>query len=387
MIVNVSRLRQFQSCREKAYNWDELRLTSYRDADPLMIGEAYHKGSEILAKVGNIEEAVDAAEHVFRERLKGQMILPEELPEIEREVEFVRHATRAWAQHYDLADFKILWPEVSGMVPLPNTDHHCFFSHRILEEQALKTEPRGAVPTYSECTGLQPDGTPLKCYHPHYFKFRTDGVIEFYRKIWLLEQKTTSSTNRNNFWPKWNMEFQIGCYMYGVWKKTGQRPAGAMINAIIKHFKNDTTRKTENGGYKKKLDPTNVDFERDTFVYTEQMLESFEKDLIRQAHEYETSFANPALKIWRNTDNCFNYNRACYYWNRCQRLYSGLDPNIEGEFKQRSKDYVELSYYELLGLEPPKQQEETCSAETPIATTKEINSPTTSSTALTAEKI
>ena|SRR5271166_3113801 len=341
MIANVSRFKQFQACREKAFNWDELRLASYRDADPLMIGEAYHKGSEVLAKLGNIEEAVQAAEDTFRKRLEGQVILPEERPEIEREIEFVRHATRAWAQHYDTADFKILWPEVTGLVALPGLKHHCWFCHRILYPNI----------SYQLCTDTPDQQT---CWQPHYLKFRTDAVLEFYHKVWLLDHKTTSSTARNNFWPKWNMDFQMGCYLYGVWKKTGVRPSGIMINAIIKHFQRDNTRKTEGGSYKMKLDPTNVDFEREGFVYTEAMLLSFEKDLIRLANQYEAAFSNPDAGVYRNTDNCFNYNRACYYWNRCQRKYSGEQTvEIEGEFRQRDKDYVELSYFELLGVEPP----------------------------------
>jgi len=345
LIGNVSRLRQFDSCREKAYNWDELKLASYRDPDPLMIGEAYHRGSEVLAKLGNIEEAVQAAEDTFRKRLEGQLILAEERPEIEREIEFVRHATRAWAQHYDTADFKILWPEVSGLVELPGTEHHCYFCHRLLTDQPFK-----------ECPGV-----PNECLQPHFLKFRTDGVLEFYHKIWLLEQKTTSSTARNNFWPKWNMEFQVGCYMYGVWRKTGVKPSGVMINAIIKHYQRDNTRKTDSGNYRMKLDPTNVDFEREGFVYTEQMLKSFERDLIIKMNEYEAAFIDPANKITRNTDNCFSYNRACYYWSKCQRKYSGIEPfEIEGEFRPRPADYVENSYYELLGLPTPQPKEELC---------------------------
>jgi hypothetical protein len=325
-----------------------------------MIGEAYHRGSEVLAKLGDIEAAVQAAEDTFRKRLEGQMILPEERPEIEREIEFVRHATRAWAAHYDTADFKILWPEVSGMVPLPNTEHHCFFVHRILY-------PNDPNPAHALMC------IDARCRQPHFLKFRTDGVLEFYHKVWLLEQKTTSSTARNNFWPKWNMEFQVGCYMYGVWRKTGVRPSGVMINAIIKHFQRDNSRKTDNGGYKMKLDPTNVDFEREGFVYTEAMLLSFEKDLIAQANEYEAAFSNP-LKIFRNTDNCFNYNRACYYWNRCQRKYSGeTTVEVEGEFRERPKDYVELSYYELLGL-PTPEQGETCQPNEASVKTADSNS-------------
>lgn len=352
MIINTSRATQFQSCREKAYNWDQLRLTSFRDADPLMIGEAYHHGSEILSRTGDVEEAVMLAEKKFRDRLVGQMILPEELPEIEREIEFVRHSVKQWALHYDKADFKVLWPEVNGFIPLPNTLHHCWFAHNILHPN---------VP-YNECkvvfTGQFVNGVPAEgCMQSHYFKFRTDGIVEFYHKVWLLEQKTTSSTARNNFWEKFNMDFQVGCYLYGVWKATGVLPSGVLINAIIKHSVQDKQRPTGNGGYKYKLDPTNVGFEREGFTYNEQQLLSFERDLVRIANEYEDAFRQPDLKIYRNTNNCFSYNRQCYYWDRCQRKYSGQTIDMEGEFRERANDYVNDQYYDLLGLQKPQTEE------------------------------
>jgi len=306
-----------------------------------MIGEAYHIGSEILAKTGGVEEAVAGAEKRFRDRLVGQMILPEEWPELEREIEFVKHATRQWARHYDQADFKVLWPEVSGLLALPGTEHHCYFIHQLLH---------GAGEALS-CSDP-------KCIQPHYFKFRTDGIVEFFHKVWLLEQKTTSSTQRNNFWPKFNMDFQVGLYLYGVWKVTGVLPSGVIVNAIIKHSKQDRSRPTGNGGYKFMLDPTNVEFEREAFTYNETALESFGRDLANLAREYEEAFAQPDLKIYRNTHNCFSYNRQCYYWERCQRKYSGQTVDIDGEFRERSNDYVNDSYYELLGLPvPPKEGE------------------------------
>jgi len=338
MIINTSRATQFQGCREKAYNWDELRLASFRDPDPLMIGEAYHLGSEVIARTGDVEQAMHDAEKRFRQRLEGQLILEEEKPEIEREIEFVRHSVKQWAIHYDKADFKVLWPEVNGFIKLPNSEHHCYFCHRLLTDQP-----------YNECPGV-----PNECWQPHYFKFRTDGIVEFYHKVWLLEQKTTASSNRNNFWAKFNMDFQVGCYLYGVWKSTGVLPAGVLVNAIIKHSVQDRTRPTGNGGYKFKLDPTNVGFERDYYTYNEDQLLSFERDLIRIATEYEDAFKQPELKVYRNTNNCWSYNRQCYYWDRCQRKYSGQTIDLEGEFRERPNDYVNEQYLDLLGL--PKSE-------------------------------
>lgn len=312
------------------------------------MGEGYHHGSEVVSKSADVDAAMQAAEQKMRERYSGQMLLPEELPDIERNIQFAKNAVRQWAENYDKADFRVLWPEVSGCVPIPNTEHHCFFAHRLLYPD---------VP-YDQCIdGLNRVGfetfvqLPRKlCVQPHHFKFRTDGIIEMYKKVWLLEQKTTSSTARNNFWPKWNMEFQTRGYCYGVWKTTGVQVAGFLLNAVIKHSKQVTV----NGQKKMQIDPTNVGFEREPFLVNEQDMLDFEHDFVGLANEYEAAFADKAqndksFKIFKNTDNCFDYNRACYYLELCKRGHE----KREGEFRERNPDYVELEYYNLLGIKPP----------------------------------
>jgi hypothetical protein len=352
VILNSSRASAFQKCKEYAFNWDELKLLPFREADPLMIGEAWHLGQEILAKSGSPEESIAGAEKRFRERLSGQMILPEEREEIEREIEFVKHGMRAWSHHYDKADFKVLMPEVPGLVVLPNTEHHCFFVHRLL---------------YPYNAGFECNDP--RCVIPHHFKFKTDAIVEFYHKIYLLESKTTSSTERNHFWEKWNMDFQTGCYLYGITKATGMRPTGFLLNAIIKHYKKPPG--SNKSGYKMQLDPTNVDFERETFIFTPQAIDSWERELIIIAGEYEAAFQDPSHKIYRNTQGCFSYNRRCYYWDRCKRKMNGEQADLEGEFRTRPADYVDLSYYELIGIKPPQTKEELCQIQTtkPLETT------------------
>jgi hypothetical protein len=338
MIINVSRAKSFQACRQLAYNWDELRLKSHREADPLIIGEAYHLGSEVITKSADVNEAVKQAEARIRERMEGQLILPEERPNIERNIEFVKHAIVAFGEQYDKADFRVLWPEVNGCVPLPNTEHHCFFCHRLIFP---------SIP-FESCYGhnnSDENGLP-KCYQPHYLKFRTDGIIEMYKRIWLLEQKTTSSTGRNNFWKKFNLDLQVRAYCYGVWKSTGMLVSGVLVNAIIKHSKQVTL----NGEKKYQIDPTNVGFEREPIIVTQKDMEDTERELILIATDYEKAFANPTQGIYKNTNNCMAYNRVCEYWDRCLRFQE----NREGEFRLREMDYVEKQYYELMGLPAPE---------------------------------
>jgi hypothetical protein len=328
MIINISRTKAFQTCQQYSYNWDELRLYPHREADPLVMGEGYHLGSEIISKNADVNKAVQATETRMRERYSGQMILPEERADIERNIEWAKHAVAQWAENYNRADFRVLWPEVSGCVELPNTDHHCWFCHRLLHPE---------IP-FDQCT-------KGGCHIPHLFAFRTDGIIEMYKHIWLLEQKTTSSTARSNFWPKFQLDNQIRGYCYGVWKTTGILVNGVLVNAIIKHSKQVTI----NGEKRYQIDPTNVGFEREPILVTKDDLLDFERELILLAGQYEHTFANPEL-IVKNPSSCFNYNRQCYYFDRCKRHQQDFD----GEFAVRNQDYVEQEYYKLLGLSNPE---------------------------------
>jgi len=302
------------------------------------MGEGYHLGSEVITKTASIEQAVNATEQRMRERYAGQTILKEEEPLIERNILWAKNAVRAWAEHYDRADFRVLWPEVSGCVPLPKTEHHCWFAHRYLYPDVL----------YDQCPAHDASRMdhlvvpPVKCWMPHYFAFRTDGVIEMYKHIFLLEQKTTSSTNRNNFWTKFILDNQIRGYVYGVWRATDVLVDGVLVNAIIKHSK----QKTFAGERTYEIDPNNVGFEREQILVGKQDVLDFERELILLANQYEHLFSHPEL-IVKNPDNCFEWNRQCYYWDRCKRH----DQDFEGEFKVRTPDYVEQHYVQILKQE------------------------------------
>lgn len=343
MILNISRGKFFMSCRQYTHFWDEQRLMPHREADALITGGGYHIGSEIISKTANVEEAVAKVEHDMRERYSKSLILDEEKPEMERQIEFAKRATSLWAEEYDKADFRVLWPEVKGMVVLPNTEHHCWYAHRLLQQ----ANP-AIYPDYEHCKGIgygignDSDPRKFSCWQPHRLAFRTDGVIEMYKVLYLLEQKTTSSTDRNNFWTKFQLDIQTRGYCYGIWKATGVLVNGVLINAIIKHHKQITVE----GRKKYILDPTNIGFEREPVLITKDDMLDFEKDFIKLADNYETAMRTG--DIYKNTQSCFSYNRRCYYWDICKRGFA-----LDGEFRIRDDDYVNQGYYEVLGLPNP----------------------------------
>jgi hypothetical protein len=362
MIINISRGKQFQQCRQKAYNWDELRLVPSRDAEPLLTGASYHAGVAVGFATGDWNAAVVETEKVYRKAIEGKVVLAEEKQMFEREIFIACEAVRQYSKHYISSDFTVLQPEVAFCIPLPNTLHHDWFSHRILfpfedydsccigyhfldrHNEAGKTErvvkcPCGEEWTYENLVDRNWQCTCGKyiprCIVPHYFKGRSDALISWNRMLWILEHKTAAQSQQY-WWDKFILDIQLTGYLYGVWKSIGTMPNGVLVNKILKPRKNAA-------------DPRNIGFEREPYLRTEEDLVRFERQISAIADDYELAFRDPQHRIYMNTDSCLAYNRRCYYFDRCNRH----NENREGEFAVRTPDYVEETYYEILGLPKP----------------------------------
>lgn len=336
MIINVSRATQFQECRQKSYNWDYLRLMAWREAEALMTGEAFHVGIAHYFSTRDVEASMQEAEKRYRERLVGQMVLPEEQQLIETQIELSRRMIHRYSQHYQNEPIQILMPEVKFMIPLPGTEHHCWFIHQIEHPDVLYEE----CPIESNRKGVHwgdlRSEEGFNCWAPHYFTGKTDAVISWRNMIWLLEHKTAVNTG-DIFYKRFRLDKQTTGYLYGIWKATGMRPHGFLLN-VIKKPRADVAKR----------DPFAISFEREPFIRDDATLEEFERDIIMIANDYELAYRTN--NIYKNERSCTSYNRECYYMHRCEN-HQQSDPD---EFRTRSMDYVNLAYYELLGLEPPK---------------------------------
>lgn len=331
MITNLSRIDAFQKCRRYAYNWAQLGLMPQREAEPLILGGAAHEGlAEFLAH-RDPNKAVALVETTYRERIKNEVILPEERPAIEQSIEVAKRLVRKFCDNYSDTEMQVIWPEVEFLVPLPNTNHHCWFFHQILYPH---------IP-FEQCANQNLSFPPANCWQPHYFRGKTDAVISWKGAIWLLEHKTTSYTG-DIFYDRFWLDFQPTGYLYGIGKAMGTTPHGFVLNVLKKPTKN-------------KRDQLDVGYEREFYLRTEEDLKRFEKQLIRQCDDYEKAFMmetfNPGEEYcYMNTKSCTAWNRRCYYWANCKRN----EPMIDGdEFRKRDPDYVDKTYYEILGLPVP----------------------------------
>ena len=173
-----------------------------------------------------------------------------------------------------------------------------------------------------------------KCFMPHYFKGKTDAVVQWMTKVWLFEHKTNSQAPEI-FYKRYMLDAQATGYMYGIWKTLGVRPEGFILNVIQKPYKNAK-------------DQLAVGFGREAYLRSNEDLDRFAGEFVEQANDYERAFAaadggNP-FAVYMNTKSCTNYNRQCYYMDFCQRNFVAYPD----EFNVRGEDYVESEYAKLI---------------------------------------
>ena len=330
MISNVSRITTFLECRQKdAYLWEQ-RLLPQRTPTPLLTGGAFAKGQEAFFKTENVDEALLAVEQNYQERV-GEMafVLPEEQLIYEKETKFAKMAMQLWAKKYREFGFQVLYPEVTFLVPLKGTLHHCYWMHKLLYPN---------IPFY-ECSNINDRIN-------HFIKGRCDGVVQKQGKIWLLETKTGTVTGPI-WYDQWPMDLQLTSYAWGVSKQLGIRINGIILNIVKKPHPN----------FKGSLEEhfAREPFEQEAYIRTDEDLEAFERDSRMIWDDRERAHSEGLIYKSPRRATCVAFNRRCYFYDLCLRH----GEQLEGEFIQRPLDYVEEDYYKLAGLEPPQKPKAT----------------------------
>jgi hypothetical protein len=343
MIANWSRLSQFGKCPEKAWNWDELRLQGYTWESNLEKGGGFHNGVAEYFATRNIEAARQKVEDLMRADLKGKLVLPEDKPQIEHDIAWTKMAVARFAEHYEGQPVQVLWPEVQFCVPIPDSLHCCWEFHKRF---------CGDVPynDHAERIRYQGPSPELPCWQPHYFRGKTDAVVQYLGDVWLFEHKT-NSMKLEMFVERYYLDAQTTGYLYGIWKQLGTLPAGFILNVIQKPHPNSK-------------DQMQVGFAREIFQRCREDLEAFEGEFRQQATDYESAFRDRHLgnpfAVVRRTTSCMDYSRKCAYFAKCQRHPREA---LEGEFAEREPDYVEAAYTEIY----EKWKEEHANGNTPSA--------------------
>lgn len=274
MKMSYSRLNQYRSC-PRLYYWRFIQnLVPKKDPVPLIVGRATHQG---LAAHYSGKSPNQYIESSFEEVRASTKYLTEELADLAEQERYVKQIMVWYRDQWPKEPWTILAPEVQGSIPLGD----------------------------------------------HEFFFRCDGLISWQGKPWLLEHKTTAQMGAM-FFKKFRMDGQITTYCYCVWKKLGDRPVGALINAIRKS---------------KKLD--RAEFARDVTMRSEDQLNEFMAQAEGQLQEISLleNIARTDKSAWlMNTAQCVAWNRSCDYTELCYKE----TPGIRELFAPRPPDYVDL---------------------------------------------
>jgi len=330
MILNISRIKEFKQCsmKTKYHQIDGLEENSI--AIPLMTGGAFHEGAAEFLAHRNVKTATQTAEAKYRERLVGQMILPEERTTIEQQIELSKRMVDVFASNFSDHEMTVISPEVEFCVAMPNTRHHCMFFHKLLYPNI----PFDKCPVVPACAGIDSH----LCIQPHYFRGKTDAVISWKGKIWLLEHKTTAMTG-NIFYDKFMLDFQTTGYLYGIGKALGTRPHGFLLNVLKKPNKNAK-------------DQLSVSFEREPYLRSDEDILRFEREFTHHAEDYEHAVTHNRWAMdgaWN--ESCVKWQRKCTFWDVCKN-YGRVVPE---QFRTKEPDYVDEQYYKILGLTPPER--------------------------------
>lgn len=335
MIVNWSRLSNFGKCPERAWNWDHEHLEQWAPEFPLLQGSGFHEGVARFFARKDPFDAEQAVEEKMRSELEGKTVFPEDKPTIDHAIAWTKMAVAKFADNYQREPVQVLWPEVTFCVPIPNTEHCCYEFHKRFCQGEPFHEHQSLCAEALKVWGPQSQTLQnLPCWQPHWFRGKTDAVVQYLGDVWLFEHKTNSQQIEqlvNRFF----LDAQPTGYLYGIWKSMGVLPAGFILNVIQKPARNAR-------------DQMQVGFAREIFQRCQEDLQVWEGEFAQQASDYERAFRDRELgnpfAVVRRTTSCLDYGRKCPYFSMCQR--HPREP-LEGEFHQRAADYVELSYQEL----------------------------------------
>jgi len=278
MRINYSRVSTYQRC-PRLYFWRFVEnLTPQKEPVPLLVGRAVHAG--LAAHYAGKDAIVGTAE-VFETTRKAGQWLGDELKELESQDAYSRFIVAEYLKQWSSEPFTVVAPEVYGAVQLG----------------------------------------------PHELMFRTDAVISWKGRPWLLEHKTTAQMGPT-FFRKFRMDGQVTTYIYAVWQTLNERPVGAVINAIRKSRKLDS-----------------VEFGRDVVMRSEAQVMDFIGQLNQQVNAIEVqhdTYADIKHAWLCHTDACVQFNRTCDYLDLCY----GDTPDMRLLYAKRSQDYVDTGLEE-----------------------------------------
>jgi len=257
MHFNNSRIQAYHRCPRFYYYRFIENLVPNREAVPLLVGRAVHRGlAAHYLGLGRAEVGAQVSA-AFDESRGQHSWLQAELDELKQQEAYSKQILVWYTDHYASEAWTPLAPEVRGSVPMGS----------------------------------------------HVFFFQADGVVSWRGYPWLLETKTTSQLG-STFFRKFFMDAQPKLYIYAIGVHMNMAPKGVIINAI-----------------KKARNLDKVEFAREVIMPTDSQIKECVDQTIRQADIIEglTNFGDREAFLM-HFGECIRYNRTCDYFEMCQGI-------------------------------------------------------------------
>lgn len=355
MILNVSRIKKFYTCRRAAFNTYHRHLSGARSMN-LVDGSATHQGIATGMATRNWSQAQDKARECFETNVKESNLLPEEDYLKEQHWKVVERILEVYREGFEKEVYQVIQPECEFLIDLPGTEHNDITMHW---EDAYGNTHWGMPSPEDIINGvfnphrhdLDGQSQVCKCWQPHKLTGKTDAIVHWNGNIWLLEHKTTSLAGQQ-FWNQWQLDIQPTAYIYGIWKSIGLRPRGFVLNALIKPSEGQVAGWNKRRKYG---EPTSIadyiKYEREAFLRSEEDLARVESTISAVADDWEAAILKGYDKGFYMSPvpgACVAYNRLCDFHAACT---SHDSPESLASVGTRDLDYVDEARQKLIQIE------------------------------------
>jgi hypothetical protein len=279
LTLNQSRIVQHNNCKRKYWWVFEENLVPDKPMWALDVGKAAHEGLAALNDGRDRTEVMKAASRSWTKSMAAVKFMPGEKEMAAEHLAKLMHLLNAYINHYEgVDDWVVLKPEVQGRVEV------------------------------GEGTGC-------------FLIFRTDAIVTWRQRLFLLEHKTMAQNRIDNFL-RYQMDYQITAYIYAITKLLKVRVAGVILNALIK--------------------TTVPQFKRDMYTRTDEQLAEWEFETVEQIREIMwrkkrvANGENFKMVFYKNTSECFRYGQCPY-----RQLCLHDTPVTRAGYAKRPTDYVD----------------------------------------------
>lgn len=244
----------FMCCPRRAENKHVFRRELAKDQSALSFGRLFHKLTEVKDSKG-LGEATDAfqKEQIYKHFMEFPCS-----PTDHRNSDMMLSVNKLYNERYKNDGWK---DKVFVFEGVP-------FIERPFKIEFCTIPVNAGLPYASRL--LVPDGTEQPQYiskiHVHYIG-RIDLVLEEVDNLWVVDRKT-SSRGGDEFEKAFRLSLQTRGYAWAVWKITGRRPLGCILDAAV------VRRPTKTG--------KNTELDRKNYFYSEDSLNEFAQCM--QAH-------------------------------------------------------------------------------------------------------